>query len=149
MFPFRIFEAFGKTENGKALDMKAKVREYLVAVWVLLASVVGFSSCDVDFYRDYGTYTERLCGPTWTDIWDDGFFHYEQRFIFYTGGRGVEYYFDGMEYRYDFYWYWDNNGRSIIMEYGPRDVSYFDDVVIGRGILSGYLDGQYVEFVGY
>ena len=129
--------------------MKMKARKYLFAVWALLMSVVSLSSCDVDFYRDYDFYTERLCGPVWTDMWDEGFFHYEQRFIFYTGGRGVEYYFDGMEYRYDFYWHWDNNGRSIILEYSPRDVSYFDDVIIDRGILSGYLNGQYVEFVGY
>ena len=144
-----IFEAFVKTEKGKTLDMKTKMRKYLVAVWLLLASVVGFSSCDVEFHGDYGSYTERLCGPVWTDSWYEGFFYYEQRFVFYSGGRGVEYYFDGMEYRYDFYWYWSRNGRSIVMEYGPYDVSYFDDVVIDRGILSGYLNDQYVEFAAY
>lgn len=127
--------------------MKTKIRKYFSITALLIVATIGLSSCEITYYDDYNNNTDRLCGPTWTDIWDEGYRHYEQRFIFYTGGRGIEIFYDnGVEWRYDFYWHWANNERTIVMAYGPNKVSYFNDVIISRNILSGYLNDEYVEF---
>lgn len=126
--------------------MKTGIRKYFSITALMIAVTIGLSSCEITYYDDYDN-TRRLCGPTWTDVWDEGYRHYEQRFIFYTGGRGLEIFYDnGIEWRYDFYWHWENNERTIAIVYSPNKVSYFDDVIISRNTLSGYLDGQYVEF---
>ncbi|RGN48589.1 hypothetical protein DXB63_07380 [Bacteroides sp. OM05-12] len=106
--------------------------------------MISLSSCEINFY---GSNTDLLCGTTWIDSWEgDHGRYYEQRFVFYPGGRGEEYYFDGIEHINPFYWHWEDNERTIVMAYGPSNVSYFDDVYIGRGTLSGYLNEEYVEF---
>ncbi len=114
-----------------------------LAAMFIIASL-NFSSCEIT-YSD--SPTDLLCGPRWRDVWYDDFGNqYEQEFIFYTGGTGTEYYYDGFPHHYNFYWHWENNERSIVIAYGPNDVSYFDDIEIFRGILSGYLNGDYVKF---
>lgn len=132
--------------------MKLKMRKYMYMAVLLSAVVVGFSSCEVEIIDDYPPYAtapdDYLCGYVWTDIWEEGYHQYEQRFIFYRDGRGVEYFMDnGEEWRYNFYWEWDNrNYRSIRMDYADG-TSYLEDIVISRSMLKGYLNNEYVEFV--
>ncbi len=124
--------------------MKTKIIKHLSISALFILSLISLSSCEITYY---GSNTDLLCGTTWVDSWEGDYGrYYEQRFVFYSGGRGVEYYFDGIERVYDFYWHWEDNERTIVMAYGPSDVSYFDDIYIGRGTLSGYLNGDYVEF---
>ena len=130
--------------------MKTKIRRYVGMAALMAALTAGFSSCDVTFYPgEYPiTMTDYLCGPVWTDVWEADYHHYEQRFVFYSGGRGVEYFYDnGLEWRYDFWWEWENgNARNIRMVYADG-TSYLDDIIIQRGVLRGYLNNEYVEFV--
>lgn len=124
--------------------MKSKAIQYLSLAVMLIITTLNFSSCEI-IYSDSST--DLLCGPQWRDTWYDDFGdYYEQTFTFYTDGTGTEYYYDGMPHYYNFYWHWENYERSIAIAYGPNDVSYFNNIEISRGILSGYLNGEYVEF---
>ncbi|EJW96037.1 hypothetical protein EVA_15857 [gut metagenome] len=129
--------------------------------------MISFTSCEVevdDFFDDddigemYYSRSRDLCSRTWEDTYVnvDGH-HCFQALDFYIDRTGVDYqevrYPDGsvetMEHR--FRWNWDNFQQTVIrMEYGPRDVSYLEEVRIGGNRLSGYLDSfdNYVEYVG-
>ncbi len=133
--------------------MKTKLRKYMGMAALLMAVVMGLSSCEVEIFDDrhpshVALLEEYLCEPVWTDIWEEGYHLYEQRFIFYRNGQGREYFMDnGRECCYDFYWRWDRGDtRCIRMDYADG-VSYLDDIVITRGVLRGYLNNEPVEFI--
>lgn len=104
-----------------------------------------FTSCEVDDSNDY--YTDRLTYGVWRDEWYVNGYPCEQELVFNYDGSGFDYYRDiYTSYRNRFFWHWENGQTTIVMAYGPNDVSYFDDVWIDWDKLSGYLDGNYVEF---
>lgn len=136
--------------------------------WVLMTVLmISFTSCEVevdDFFDDdhigemYYNRSRDLCSRTWEDTYVDmDGNHCWQALDFYLDRTGVDYlevrYPDGYVERkeFRFRWNWDNYQQSVIrMEYGPRDVSYLEEVRIGGNMLSGYLDGfdNYVDYVG-
>lgn len=146
--------------------MKTMLLKYgKLAVMALL--LVNLTSCEVQidsFYDDdniggnYYNRSQELCSRTWVSNYRDANGNYcVQELDYYLDRTGVDY--TRVEYpsgryevfEYHFTWSWDNYGQtSLRMVYGPKDVSYLDDIRIGGNRLSGYLDGRnnYVEYIG-
>lgn len=136
---------------------------------LIILLTICMTSCEIEldhhFYDDdnisnaYYARSAELCSRTWIDFyWDMDGNYCRQELDFYLDRTGVDYivveypngYTERMEYR--FRWNWDDYAQnSIRMNYGGGDVSYLDDVYLGRNRLSGYLDGRnnYVEYQGY
>mgnify|MGYP001070282869 FL=1 len=93
-------------------------------------------------------------GSGWFDEYTDiDNFYCTQRLIFHSDGRGEEIitrYFrfpdDYEELESTFWWEWDDDYRTIYMEYSNGDYIYFDDLHIYYDELSGYLGDDYVTF---
>lgn len=146
--------------------MKTNTFRYLgIALMALM--MVSLTSCEIEidsFYDDDnigGAYYNRsaeLCSRTWVSFYRDMDGNYcRQELDYYLDRTGIDYlrveYRDGSveHFEYKFRWNWENNAQtSIRMVYGPKDVSYFDDVYIGGNRLNGYLDGRnnFVEYEG-
>lgn len=127
---------------------------------LLLTILCGFNSC-VDKPLGHIDDPEYiLCnGAGWWDEYEDVNGYYcEQRLIFHSNGRGEEriiryfsdYPGDFKEFKYTFYWEWDDDYYgSIYMEYDDGSDIYFDDLRIYYDKLSGYLGDDYVSFVPF
>lgn len=145
-----------------------KTNTFKYVGWALIAVLmVSLTSCEVEidsFYDDdnignaYYSRSSELCSRTWVSFYRDAAGNRcRQELDFYLDRTGVDYirveYPNGRveESEYHFRWSWENYAQtSIRMVYGPRDVSYLDDVYIGGNRLNGYLDGRdnFVEFQG-
>lgn len=130
--------------------------------WVV--ALTGLTSCEVEidsWYDDdnysesYYRRTRELCSRTWEESWKQDGKYYTQRLDFYENRTGrdvilVEHR-DGCvtEDVYYFDWNWDNSTQTCIrMDYGSKDISYFERVWVSGNTLSGLLDGTEVYFTG-
>lgn len=125
-----------------------------------LFSIFLLSSCmiqDDDIgAADGNEVTYYLCRTKWDYVSDNSFgFYYQQEFTFYKNGSGVETYTDYSPGRvdsknYNFNWYFvDGYFKDICIEYSPDNRIFFSDLRVDYYLLSGYLDGTYIEFVPY
>ena len=143
--------------------MKTKLMKYFGTV-VLMITMVSLTSCEVeidswydndDYNELYNKTTRELCSRTWQETWVQNGEVRTQRLDFYENRTGTDImrveHRNGYvtEDRYDFDWKWDNNSQTCIrMIYGPKDVSYFENVWLSGNILRGVLDGVDVNFTG-
>lgn len=146
--------------------MKTNAFKYLkLALMAVL--MINLTSCEVEidtFYDDdnigggYYNRSSDLCSRTWVDTYRDSDGNYcRQELDFFLDRTGIDFlrieYPDGYveTFEYKFRWSWENYAQtSLRMVYGPKDVSYLDDVYIGGNVLSGYLDGRnnFVDYQG-
>lgn len=129
----------------------------ILSLIFLLTILCGFNSC-VDKPFDHIDDPEYiLCNGAgwWDDYYDVDGYYCEQRLIFYSDGRGKEsiiryfsdYPGDFKEFKYTFYWQWDDDYyKSIYMRYDDGNDIYFDDLYIYYDELSGNLGGDDVTF---
>lgn len=125
--------------------------------WIMMAVLlVSISACEINIDTESERRTYDLCSKVWTNGYEDygGNYHYRE-FVYNEDRTGVEYvgteYYNGgySERSYEFYWHWtDSRQVSIGLEYRGNDFSWFKNIEISNRYLSGYMDGNWIEFEG-
>lgn len=130
-------------------------KKNILSLIFLLTILCGFNSCEDKPLDPIEDPEYILCnGSGWFDEYTDiDNFYCTQRLIFHSDGRGEEIitrYFrfpdDYEELESTFWWEWDDDYRTIYMEYSNGDYIYFDDLHIYYDELSSYLGDDYVTF---
>ncbi|WP_139265180.1 hypothetical protein [Bacteroides ihuae] len=123
-------------------------------MFFLLITVCLLSNCETtDETVDGSTATYYLCRTQWESLFTDNIgVKCKQEFSFNKDGTGVElftaYKLSQTETNeYSFNWSWASGYfDSIIITYSTNNRVLFDNVRVEYSVLTGYLDGNYVNF---
>ncbi len=130
-------------------------KRYLINIFLLIAVLCGFSSCEEDPYYDpYEEATYDLCQAAWADKYttNDGR-ECLQILTFYSDRTGRDnrtyYYLNGATQTEDipFYWEWDNGYTdALYIEYPDRNGIWLEDIRYGYNTMRCLYDGVDVTF---
>ena len=118
-------------------------KRYLINIFLLIAVLCGFSSCEEDPYYDpYEEITYDLCNYVWTDWFVVDGLDCEQQLYHYPSGR-----IDREEI--PFYWDWNNYYTDILyMDYEDGQTTLENVWISGRTFKCLY-NGEWVTFKAY
>ncbi|MDD2953166.1 MAG: hypothetical protein PHC95_08395 [Parabacteroides sp.] len=128
-------------------------KRYLINLFLLIALLCGFSSCEEDPYYDpYEEITYDLCYYVWTDGFIVDGVECEQQLTFNPDGRGWDYrtyYSYGSEIDYEeipFVWEWDSYYTDkLYMDYEDGETVLERIQIVGRTLDCVY-NGERVTF---
>ena len=131
-------------------------KRYLINIFLLIAVLCGFSSCEEDPYYDpYAEITYDLCHYVWTDWFVVDGLDCEQQLTFNPDGKGwdtrIYHYPSGRIDREEipFYWDWDNYYTDIpYMDYEDGQTTLENVWISGRTFKCLY-NGEWVTFKAY
>ena len=103
-------------------------KKNILSLIFLLTILCGFNSCEDKPLDPIEDPEYILCNGSG---WFDEYFRFPD---------------DYEELESTFWWEWDDDYRTIYMEYSNGDYIYFDDLHIYYDELSGYLGDDYVTF---
>lgn len=126
-----------------------------VKTLLLLVALIGFSSCGDTYYTDdyIRNSDEKLCSKDWVEEYDTNNNELCRHSLIFgmngtkkTGKEMFEYFpkDNRKPYTNSFTFTWSWIGESmegLILDFGPNDLTYFDNVWVREHYLSGQLDG--------
>lgn len=124
---------------------------YLKIAILSIVLVLGFSSCEKNYYEDFQNSDDKLCNKTWVEhfVVSGNIPYVTHTLFFQVNGRGEQ----RFEHRvneddllpqttvtHNFTWRWTNNKESIVIDLG-REKIFLDAVIARTSFLTGNYDG--------
>lgn len=130
------------------------MKKNVMGLFILLLTLCTLNSCEPeDEWESIEQKSEVLCSVPWIEYYvDQNGVECSQQLIFYASGRGLDVttcYYGGhvQTDSYAFDWYWESGrGKTLVMDYGWGDISYFTNVWVNYDLLTGDIDDVPVAF---